>query len=383
MMSCNKSNCQRGSFNLKSFGTYDLSRIVLNGRDRTQLNWNELSIPEILPIPTQKPDIEQLDQVYVDVKINCAKLIETPYAYKTYDRLATPFEVATATEAVALAVVNIAPIVAAINAILAVPGLPAIPAVAALQAALTALTAAAANLTTVITDVTDALDVPCIAASAVVLLLQSVSAAIAVLQAALAAVIAAANALAAAVAAIPIVGPAVAAAVALLLTAVQTVVNLLLAAVQAILNAITLIGNTSYFAITPNEEGTCLSGRKLIVEGVLKQKVVYTGLVTTQSVHSVHNEVPFTAYIIPYAKFEGLVYEEDVTVIADPNGDPCDTITINGFSYDPANPPVVDLCEEFCVNGYIEDIFAYAIDCRTVFKNVTLFLQAKPAAICG
>lgn len=382
-MSCNN-NAQGCSSSLKSFGTYDLSRISLDGRNRTQLNWNELSIPEILPIPAQKPDIEQLDQVYVDAKINCAKLIETPYAYKTYERLATAFEITTATDAINLAgAVDLTAIINAVNAILSIPLLPAIPQVTALQAALVAVTTAAANLTTVVTDALDELNLPCIAASVVVALLTAVNAAIAVLRAALNALVAAANALAAAVAAIPVVGPAVAAAVTALIGLVNTVLQELLDAVEAILGAITLIGTTTYFTIIPNEEGTCLSGRKLIVEGTLKQKVVYTGLVASQSVHSVHNEIPFTAYIIPYAKFEGLEYEENITVIADPNGDPCDTITINGFAFDPANPPVVDLCEEFCVKGYVEDIFAYAIDCRTIFKNITLFLLAKPGTICG
>lgn len=139
---------------------------------------------------------------------------------------------------------------------------------------------------------------------------------------------------------------------------------------------------TTYFALGPNEEGTCLSGRKLIIEGILKQKVVYTGLVTTQSVHSVHNEIPFTAYVIPYAKFVGVEPVENVTVIADMNGDPCETITITAFPFDSENLPAVDLCEEFCVNAYVEDVFAHAMDCRTIFKNVTLFLYAKPSTIC-
>ena len=380
-MSChhNSQGCS-----LKSFGTYDLSRVVLDGRDRTQLNWSEISVPEILPIPAQKPDIEQLDQVYVDAKINCAKLIETPYAYKTYERQATDLELTAATDAINLAgAVDITPIVDAVNAILAIPLLPAIPQVTALQAALVGVTTAAANLTTAVTDALLTLNAPCVAAYLVVEALNAVRAAVALLQAALAALVAAANALSAAVAAIPVVGPAVAAAVNALITLVDGVVQALLDAVTAILDVITLIGATTYFTLIPNEEGTCLSGRKLIIEGTLKQKVVYTGLVPSQSVHSVHNEVPFTAYIIPYAKFEGLDYQENITVIADPEGDPCDTIVINGWAYDPANPPVVDLCEEFCVNAYVEDIFAHATDCRTVFKNITLFLLAKPGAICG
>lgn len=208
--------------------------------------------------------------------------------------------------------------------------------------------------------------------------LKAVNTAVALLQAALTALVAATNALSAAVTFIPVVGPAVA----LLLTAVDLVVDTLLNSVTVLLGGITLIGTTTYFALGPNEEGTCLSGRKLIVEGVLKQKVVYTGLVSTQSVHSVHNEIPFTAYVIPYAKFVGIEPEENITVIADVEGAPCETITITGYPYDPEHMPTVDLCEEFCVNGYVEDIFAYAMDCRTIFKNVTLFLHAKPSTIC-
>lgn len=380
-MSCNQSGRHGCNANLKRFGSYNLSRIKINGSDRTQLNWNELSVPEIVSVPPEKPDIEQLDQVYVNAEIKCAKLIETPYAYKTYERLATTLEITTAVSAINLAVVDITPIINAVNAILAIPGLPAIPQITALQAALTAVTNAADNLTDVITNALDLLGADCVPASLLVSLLNEVNAAVKLLQTALNALIAAANALAAAVAAIPVVGPAVAAAVTALLTAVNVVVQALLSSVTAILGAITLVGNTLYFALTPNEEGTYLTGRKLIVEGVLKQKVIYTGLVESQSVHSTHNEIPFTAYIIPYANFEGLNYEENVTVIADP-ANPCETITINGFAYDPSNPPTVNLCEEFCVSGYVEDIFAYAMDTRTIFKNITLFLLAKPSSVC-
>ncbi|WP_155894507.1 DUF3794 domain-containing protein [Desulfotomaculum nigrificans] len=117
-----------------------------------------------------------------------------------------------------------------------------------------------------------------------------------------------------------------------------------------------------------------------MVEGVLSQKVVYTGLVTTQSVHSACYEVPFSGYVIPYAKFEGLKYEENVEVILDPAI--CTTTTINGFAYNPDQPITVDLCEEFCVDAYIEDIFACMLDTRTIFNNVTLFLQAKVSQTC-
>lgn len=381
-MYCNKSR-KGNNTNLKSFGGYDLPRIQLDGRDRTQLNWNELSIPEILPVPAAKPDIEQLDQVYVDTRINSAKLIETPYAYKTYERLATEFEVTAAIRAVKLAgAINIARIIDGVDGILSIPLLPAIPQVAAVQVAINGVVSAASNLTTTVTEAAGILSAPCVPALVVVELMKTLIAVIDLLRIALNTLVASVNALATAVADIPVVGPAVAAAVTALLALVNTVLMKLLDTVTALSGVITLVGFTTYFTLIPNEEGTCLSGRKLIVEGVLKQKVVYTALVETQSVHSVHNEVPFTAYILPYAKFEGMEYQENITVIADPEGDPCNTITINGYAYDPENLPVVDLCEEFCVNGYVEDIFAYAMDCRTIFKNVTLFLLAKPATIC-
>jgi hypothetical protein len=33
-------------------------------------NWTEISVPELLFIPDQKPDIETLDKVYIKVKID-------------------------------------------------------------------------------------------------------------------------------------------------------------------------------------------------------------------------------------------------------------------------------------------------------------------------
>jgi hypothetical protein len=89
-----------------------------------------------------------------------------------------------------------------------------------------------------------------------------------------------------------------------------------------------------------NREGLRLTGRKLVVEGVLKQKVVYTAALCDQPVHFAHFEVPFSAFI----------------VLA------CDTF----------------LGQEFCVETCVEDVFAIPFNCREIFKNVTLFLQAIP-----
>ncbi|MCT4605599.1 MAG: DUF3794 domain-containing protein [Marinisporobacter sp.] len=96
-----------------------------------------------------------------------------------------------------------------------------------------------------------------------------------------------------------------------------------------------------------NQEGKLLTGRKLIVEGQLCQTINYTAAVPEQSVHSAHFVVPFSAFI----------------VLADP---------ISGT--DP-----LDL--NFDVNACVEDVFILNVCPRQIFKNVTLFLQAVPAAM--
>ncbi len=88
-----------------------------------------------------------------------------------------------------------------------------------------------------------------------------------------------------------------------------------------------------------NQEGTALTGRKLVIEGILRQKIVYSA-VETQRVHSVHFDVPFSAFIIL---------------------DPCDSLTT-----------------EFKVDACIEDIFVTDITPRKIFKNVTLIIRALP-----
>lgn len=382
-MSCNNvrnDNCGC-KHNIKSFGLCDVTRINLPGNDRTSLNWNEISIPEVMSVPVQKPNIEHLDQVYVDAVIDCVKLIETPYSYQSYERLATAFEITTVTNALNLADIDLTALIAAINAILAVPNLPAIPQVAAVSAALTAVTTAGTSLTTAVTDALAILAGPCVSAAALVTAIKSVQAALVVLQTAIQALLVSINALAAATAAIPVVGPLVAAAVAAAVALINTVLTEITTALTALLNAILVIGNTNVLVLNPNAEGTCLSGRKLIIDGMLKQKVVYTALVAAQTVHSVCRVFPFSAYIIPYASFVGLTYTENLVVLEDPAAG-CTTITVNGFPYDPSVPLEVDLCEEFDVNACIEDIFAYDIDERNIFKNITLFLSAKPARTC-
>jgi hypothetical protein len=95
-------------------------------------------------------------------------------------------------------------------------------------------------------------------------------------------------------------------------------------------------------AFTPieNQEGTIITGRKLVIEGILKQKVVYTAALEQQPLHSAHFDVPFSAFIIlPY-------------------GTP--------------------LTRKYKIETCIEDIFVCRTTPRQVFKNITLFIKATP-----
>lgn len=94
----------------------------------------------------------------------------------------------------------------------------------------------------------------------------------------------------------------------------------------------------------PNLEGVQLTGRKLLVHGILCQTVVYTANTCDQSLHSVNFKFPFCTAII---------LDEDI-----------------------------DLDDQFCVENCIEDIYAGKLNDRTLFKSVTVFLSAKVKQDC-
>jgi hypothetical protein len=86
-------------------------------------------------------------------------------------------------------------------------------------------------------------------------------------------------------------------------------------------------------------DGQTLTGWKLIVEGHIKQVIQYVADEPLQSVHAAHFTVPFSTFVIlPHDYVEGT---------------PVD------------------------VKGYIEDIYAEMLNCRKVFKNITILLVAK------
>lgn len=88
-------------------------------------------------------------------------------------------------------------------------------------------------------------------------------------------------------------------------------------------------------------EGLVLTGKKLIIEAILRQRITYTekNEVDPQSIHSAHFDVPISAFIIL----------------------PCET----------------NLADKFTVNTCIEDIFICSLDERRIFKNTTLFFKAN------
>lgn len=103
----------------------------------------------------------------------------------------------------------------------------------------------------------------------------------------------------------------------------------------------------------PNLEGKLLSGRKLIIEGELCQKVEYTANLTDQPVHSAHFYVPFSSYIVVPETIE--------------------------FTNDTAIPTILDSLDvNFEVNSCIEDVSICLINTRTFLKKVTLLLYAIP-----
>ena len=389
------------NFNVKCVGSCDVTRLNFDGTKRESLNWTELSVPEILTIPTRKPDIEDIDQVYANVSMNCVKLIETPFAYKCYDVLITeedknifydlagdPLIDITALEASLTTIIGtdatgILGIVNLITDAIAV-GV-SIP--SAVQCALDIVNSIVQQIDPLVTTSLTSLLSNAIDDLYVILQLNNLTPSI--LCPAIDSVKDLTNKL------INVIKTIISALQNLIDSAVRCVVGFTPTAANLIIGAITptittaltelqgfldVIANVDYcektkaFEIIENAEGTCLSGRKLIIEGQLNQKLVYTADADVQSVHSANFEMPFIAFIIPYAKFEGLEYEENIQVV-DP--ETCETTTINGFKYDPNKGINIDLSEDFCVNPYIEDIYVYRLDNRTVFKNVTVFIKAK------
>ena len=105
--------------------------------------------------------------------------------------------------------------------------------------------------------------------------------------------------------------------------------------------------------LIPNLEGKISTGRKLIIEGELCQRVDYTALNEVQSMHSAHFYVPFSAYIVVPKEIEF-----------------ADKTSVDSLDLD------------YQVDACIEDLTIKMLDERTILKQVTLLLYATPNQSC-
>ena len=414
-MACNNKTCGC-NFNIKTVGNCNASRLNMDGSKVDNLNWTEISVPEILCVPQLKPDIEEIDQVYANIILDNVKLIETPFAYKKYVlfsfynsvnglNTSLPGLITTLTGAVTAIITPLeTTLVTAFNvletalgALTAIPGVPALiitvngletavlDLVNSIDVAVNAVSTAADNLIAALTTVPFSAQAICEAIPALTDILDALATLINSIVGVLTGMLDTLNDAAASIGN-PLVTAAVNVFVGVLNTLINATIPPLVTTVVTAINSILAVlapvdcENAYAFTLIGNAEGTCLSGRKLIIEGTLKQKIVYTAEVDTQSVHSAHYEVPFMAFIIPYAKFEGLTYQKNIEVYDPVTNGP---ISINGYVYNPDEGITVDLCEEFTIEKCIEDVYVYALDPRRIFKNVTVFLKAKPGASCN
>lgn len=90
-----------------------------------------------------------------------------------------------------------------------------------------------------------------------------------------------------------------------------------------------------------SQEGQTLTGYKLIVNGILYQKIEYISDLPEQTVHTAEFEIPFSTFIILPENF------------------------VEGTNIN--------------VKTYVEDVYVKLLDKRNIFKNVTLRLEAEIA----
>lgn len=101
-------------------------------------------------------------------------------------------------------------------------------------------------------------------------------------------------------------------------------------------------------------EGQHLTGRKLIIELKLREKVKYVADEPTQSVHAAHYEnVLKSVFVVVHS------------VMYPPSG--------------AAGIPIEELLRlnRVIVTPYVEDIYAKMVDCRTIFKNIAILIDVK------
>ena len=96
-----------------------------------------------------------------------------------------------------------------------------------------------------------------------------------------------------------------------------------------------------------SQENQYLSGQKLVVEVIIKEKVMYVALEPRQSAHAAHYETLISMFVILPDEIDGKKI--------------CDLVRANRITVTP----------------YVEDVCARIIDKRTIHKCVMLFLDVK------
>ncbi|MEG1255383.1 DUF3794 domain-containing protein [Clostridium sp.] len=94
--------------------------------------------------------------------------------------------------------------------------------------------------------------------------------------------------------------------------------------------------------VAENYEGLQLTGLKLLIHAVLRQRITYVSNTDCRSVHSAHFDVPVSAYIVL--------------------------------------PEGASTLSKYRIRTCIEDLYACALNERQIFKNTTLFIKAEPIA---
>lgn len=106
--------------------------------------------------------------------------------------------------------------------------------------------------------------------------------------------------------------------------------------------------NSGNIILSENLEGKIVTGRKIIIEGVLCQMIDYTTSDLYDSLRSMTIYNPFSSYIV-------------VPKEIDINGQIIDSLSIN-----------------FDVNACIEDLDMIILDCRSILKTIAILFYAVP-----
>lgn len=384
---CKKNTTCNCDYNINTVGECIVSRLNFDGEVRSDLNWTETSFTETLFIGDDKPEIEMIDQAYATLVIDCIKLVETPFAYKSYslyyltqgvlDEIDDVITIISggALTTITNALAAVTAVLATVRGILLVPFPVLAATVQTLIDDLNAANAAVGNAATALINIMQLSNPP---ANLVCEALQNLITALANLIDVVNTIIPTIEYI------LTQVTPAIAGLIGIATAGLQVLIDTLLASINVLLTPLLEIDCNSgdAFELTGNTEKTCLSGRKLLVKGTLKQNIVYTANLDGRPVYAAICDVPYMVYIVVYESFVGLTGPQELVVY---DTDTNTSKVIYGYEYDPSFGITVNLDEIFNVEACIEDIYVKALETKVIFKNITSIFKATPTTSeqCG